>query len=248
MKNTIMGFAVLALSTFAYAETTTNTTQMDSAPVDSNHYDTNSNDRFNNRDTRTNSAATPATVGKENSKLGSDSHVSNMRSGNRNDSSQVAPAPVDRGTAASDESSYRSQRNRVESSSTNTAVGTSTRDSRLNTTGSSTSSTSTSMDSSKAAAGTAGVAAGSAYNTDKTAQDQGTAERELELTRRIRSEITDNKNLSTDAHNIKIISENGKVHLKGPVKSAAEKSQVEMIAKRLAGNTAVINETYVEKK
>ncbi len=263
MNKTTLGFAVLALSTFAHAETTTNatTSNYDSSTVNANHSDTNSNDRFDNRDTRTNSTATPATIGKENSKLGSIDR--SRRSTSAATNSQVAPAPVSVGTSASDDTGYNSQNNRMERSSDSTMATTEAKSSHHPVRHSkhhraiktSTSSTETAKLNSRTGSSTsfdklstAGVAAGSAYNTKKTAQDQGTAQRELEITRKIRSDITDNKDLSVSAHNIKIISENGHVLLKGPVATPEEKSQVEMMAKRVAGNSAVINETYVERR
>jgi hyperosmotically inducible protein len=71
--------------------------------------------------------------------------------------------------------------------------------------------------------------------TEVTAQDQGTSDVDMSLTQRIRKEVTDRGNLSVDAQNIKIITIDGKVTLKGPVQSATEKRQLEQIAKRIAG-------------
>ena len=60
----------------------------------------------------------------------------------------------------------------------------------------------------------------------KTADQQKMNTADQELTRNIRRAIIADKSLSTYAHNIKIITENGMVTLKGPVKSAAEKTTV----------------------
>jgi osmotically-inducible protein OsmY len=54
--------------------------------------------------------------------------------------------------------------------------------------------------------------------------------------------------MSTDAHNVKIITQNGKVTLRGPVKSEDEKRQIEEIAVRFAGDGNVVNEIEVEAK
>jgi hyperosmotically inducible protein len=68
--------------------------------------------------------------------------------------------------------------------------------------------------------------------------DQATADQQKinrpdrELTKDIRKSIMADKSLSTYAHNIKIISQNGTVTLKGPVKSEDEKQTV--IAKAVA--------------
>jgi hypothetical protein len=45
----------------------------------------------------------------------------------------------------------------------------------------------------------------------------------------------EDKSLSTDAHNVKVISQNGTVTLKGPVKSEAEKSAIVSKAVSVAG-------------
>ena len=44
---------------------------------------------------------------------------------------------------------------------------------------------------------------------------------------KIRKAVMDDKSLSTYAHNVKIIAQNGKVTLKGPVRSEDEKKMVE---------------------
>ena len=56
------------------------------------------------------------------------------------------------------------------------------------------------------------------------------------LTRNIRRSIMADKSLSTYAHNIKIISQNGAVTLKGPVKSDDEKTNVIAKAVAVAGS------------
>jgi hyperosmotically inducible periplasmic protein len=67
-----------------------------------------------------------------------------------------------------------------------------------------------------------------------------------DLTARIRSEIVDEKSLSNYAHNVKIITtDDNKVVLKGPVRSQEEKSKVEAIAKRSAGNFTIDNQLEV---
>jgi osmotically-inducible protein OsmY len=51
----------------------------------------------------------------------------------------------------------------------------------------------------------------------------------------------DNKELSTYAHNVKIVSVNGMVTLKGPVRSEDEKKAVEAKATEIAGAGKVVN-------
>lgn len=65
-----------------------------------------------------------------------------------------------------------------------------------------------------------------------TADQQKEDKADLKLTKQIRRSIVSDKSLSTDAHNVKVISQHGTVTLKGPVKSDEEKSAV--IAKAVA--------------
>jgi len=58
---------------------------------------------------------------------------------------------------------------------------------------------------------------------------------DLQLTQDIRRAITQDKSLSTYARNIKIITRNGDVTLRGPVRSEQEKAAVEAKANELAG-------------
>ena len=53
------------------------------------------------------------------------------------------------------------------------------------------------------------------------------------------------KSLSTSAHNIKIIAQNGTVTLKGPVKSQEEKEAIEGKAAEIAGPNKVTSELQV---
>jgi len=65
-----------------------------------------------------------------------------------------------------------------------------------------------------------------------TADQQKENRSDRDLTKHIRQSIMADKSLSSYAHNVKIISQNGTVTLKGPVKSADEKNSV--IAKAVA--------------
>ncbi|WII71547.1 BON domain-containing protein [Bdellovibrio sp. 22V] len=79
----------------------------------------------------------------------------------------------------------------------------------------------------------------------KTAMDQGKTEKDTALTRTIRERINADKSLSTRAKNITIITNNGKVLLKGTVASDQEQAKVEEIAKKTAGAQTVTNQTDV---
>ncbi len=70
--------------------------------------------------------------------------------------------------------------------------------------------------------------------TVKTPIDQNENQADIDLTAAIRKRVVDT-DLSVNAHNVKIITQNGKVTLRGPVKSAEEKKQVEQIAHDVAG-------------
>ncbi len=56
------------------------------------------------------------------------------------------------------------------------------------------------------------------------------------------------KSLSTNAHNVKIIAQNGMVTLKGPVNSDSEKQTVEAKAAQIAGSDKVTSEIQVRSK
>jgi hyperosmotically inducible periplasmic protein len=79
----------------------------------------------------------------------------------------------------------------------------------------------------------------------KTADQQKMNPADRETTRKIRSALTDDKSLSTYAHNIKIITTDGMVTLKGPVRSEDEKSAIEAKAKEIAGDSNVRNKLTI---
>lgn len=80
---------------------------------------------------------------------------------------------------------------------------------------------------------------------EMTADQQGQSKQDVEMTRKIRREIVNDKSLSTDAHNVKIVTSNGMVTLKGPVKSQEEKMAVEKKAAQIAGEDRIKNEIHV---
>ena len=81
-----------------------------------------------------------------------------------------------------------------------------------------------------------------------TADQQKENEGDRELTANIRKALMDNKELSTYAHNVKIVSRNGMVTLKGPVRSEDEKKAVEAKATEIAGTGKVKNMISVKPK
>ncbi len=76
--------------------------------------------------------------------------------------------------------------------------------------------------------------------------DQGGSKGDLELTRNVRRAIVDDDTLSVNAQNVKIISVNGHVTLRGPVNSPAEKQAVEAFAIQIAGKENVSSELEVQ--
>jgi hyperosmotically inducible protein len=85
---------------------------------------------------------------------------------------------------------------------------------------------------------------------EATADQAKNAVSDREIMQKIRQAVMDDKTLSTYAHNVKIISQNVKVTLKGPVRSDDEKKSVEQKATDVAGAGNVTNEMTVkpEKK
>jgi hypothetical protein len=77
--------------------------------------------------------------------------------------------------------------------------------------------------------------------------DQGGSEADLSITAHIRKAIVSNEALSTNAQNVKIITLNGVVTLRGPVNSAAEKAAVAAEAQRAPGVKRVDNQLEVER-
>src|SRR5262245_45283057 len=68
----------------------------------------------------------------------------------------------------------------------------------------------------------------------KTPIDQNENQADVKLTAEIRKRVVDTK-LSVNAQNVKIITQDGRVTLRGPVRSAEEKQQIEQIAGDIAG-------------
>ena len=80
-----------------------------------------------------------------------------------------------------------------------------------------------------------------------TPGDQGTSPADRDITQKVRKGVTSGTNdYSMVAKNIKIITTNGKVTLRGPVKTDAEKAGIEAIAKTIAGDGNVDNQLEVK--
>jgi hyperosmotically inducible periplasmic protein len=81
----------------------------------------------------------------------------------------------------------------------------------------------------------------------KTADQQSNSKGDVEITRKIRHAIVEDKSLSTSAHNVKIVTIDGVVTLRGPVVSDEEKASVATKAKKVAGVSKVENQLEVAK-
>ena len=78
-----------------------------------------------------------------------------------------------------------------------------------------------------------------------TADQQKESASDREITQRIRQALMDDKALSTYAHNVKVITQDGHVTLKGPVRTADEKKTVAAKAAEVAGDGHVTNEIKI---
>jgi hyperosmotically inducible periplasmic protein len=80
---------------------------------------------------------------------------------------------------------------------------------------------------------------------NKTTGDQSENEADRTITQNIRQAITADDSFSTNAKNVKIITNDGTVTLRGPVKSEKEKAEIEAKAKQVAGVKRVDNQLEV---
>jgi hyperosmotically inducible protein len=80
----------------------------------------------------------------------------------------------------------------------------------------------------------------------KTSGDQSNSSADLKITQAIRQALMKDSELSTTAKNIKIITANGQVTLRGPVKTAQEKVKVDQIARSAAGGAQIDDQLDVK--
>jgi hyperosmotically inducible protein len=81
----------------------------------------------------------------------------------------------------------------------------------------------------------------------QTAQNQSNAQADRDTTAKIRKALIADKDLSMYAHNIKIITRNGTVTLKGPVKSDDEKQKVESDAASVVSRNSLMDQLTVKQ-
>ena len=83
--------------------------------------------------------------------------------------------------------------------------------------------------------------------TNLTAEDQSNEKSDVELSRKIRRSLTQDSALSIAAQNVKIITNQGDVVLRGPVKNAKEKMTVEQRASSMLGANSKLT-SFLEVK
>lgn len=80
-----------------------------------------------------------------------------------------------------------------------------------------------------------------------TPMDQGESDADRTITQQIRKAVVNHDQLSTNAKNVKIITVNGVVTLRGPVKSPEEKATIASVAQKTTGVKRVDNQLEIER-
>jgi hyperosmotically inducible protein len=83
---------------------------------------------------------------------------------------------------------------------------------------------------------------------DPSADQQKNGRSDLDITKEICRSIAQDKSMSTYARNVKVITQNGQVTLKGPVRSEEEKKAIESKAAEVAGADKVTDSIEVQPK
>ena len=81
----------------------------------------------------------------------------------------------------------------------------------------------------------------------QTSGDQSNTPEDIKVTAAIRRAIVADKSLTMTATNVKIITADGKVTLRGPVKTAAEKAKIAELATKEAGKATIDNQLEVKE-
>lgn len=82
---------------------------------------------------------------------------------------------------------------------------------------------------------------------EKTPIDQNENQADVDLTAKIRERVVATE-MSVNAQNVKIITQNGKVTLRGPVATAEEKKRIEDIAQEIASAGNVDSQLEIEQQ
>ena len=84
-------------------------------------------------------------------------------------------------------------------------------------------------------------------NDTLTPGNQGSSAEDTQITAAIRRRMVDDNRLSFDAKNVKVITLNKRVTLRGPVKSDEEKASIEAFAKQAEGVSVVDSQLELKK-
>jgi hyperosmotically inducible periplasmic protein len=84
------------------------------------------------------------------------------------------------------------------------------------------------------------------HKASPTADQQKDNRSDREITQQIRQSLVKDKSLSSYGHNVKVITQNGQVTLKGPVRSDDEKEAIEAKATEVVGENKVTSELNIK--
>ena len=80
----------------------------------------------------------------------------------------------------------------------------------------------------------------------RTSGDQSNSSEDVQITAAIRSAVVKEDSLSSTAKNVKIITADGVITLRGPVQNEAEKAKIAELAQSAAGNAKIDNQLEVK--
>ena len=87
-----------------------------------------------------------------------------------------------------------------------------------------------------------------AQANQNTADKQSNAASDRALTQQVRKAIMQDKSMSTYAHNVKVVTQNGQVTLSGPVRTDEEKQAIVERAAEIAGQDRIVDQISVAPK
>ena len=87
-----------------------------------------------------------------------------------------------------------------------------------------------------------------AQSDQSTADKQSNAASDRALTQQVRKAIMQDKSLSSYAHNVKVVTQNGQVTLSGPVRTDEEKQAIVQKAAGIAGQDRIVDQISVAPK
>jgi len=79
-----------------------------------------------------------------------------------------------------------------------------------------------------------------------TPEDQSQSPADLKLAAAVRSAVVDRQGLSLDGQNVKIITRDNRVTLRGPVKDASERALIEKTVRGVSGTATVDNQLEIK--